>query len=132
MPQRRRPTSGPERTSGARPAPQAVALLYDPDEKIIGLQGADPQAEGAYPIRHTSAKAETTFLTSGLAFTKYWGIDTETSRRRKVYVEDGILCIDLNDPGTEIVGNRSRNTASADLSVHVGRADDGTVRIVEG
>lgn len=88
-------------------SPSAVELLYDPNEKIVGLRPTGANSEHAYPVRSTASKRESTFMVSGTAFTKYYGIDTATSVRRRAYVDGGILCLDLKDPGTQIVGNRS-------------------------
>lgn len=90
--------------------PKAVELLYDADEKMIGVRAVDPAVEHAYPIR--SAANETTFMVSGTAFVKYYGIDTSESRRRPVELIDGIVCIDLKNPGTVVTGARSKKNAS--------------------
>lgn len=92
--------------------PKAVELLYDSDEKVIGLRPAEESSEHAYPVRGTASHSDSTFMVSGTAFTKYYGIDTSVSVRRSASIQDGILCIDLKDPGTPIVGNRARELTS--------------------
>jgi hypothetical protein len=88
-------------------SPKAVELLYDPEERIVGIRGVDETVKHAYPLRTTQKTRDTTFMASGLAFTKYYGIATETTTRWDAYVEDDILCVDLKRGGTEIVGNRN-------------------------
>jgi hypothetical protein len=90
-------------------SPGAVELLYAEDEKIVGLRASTGNAEYAYPLRPTQAKSDTTFMASGQAFTNYYGIVTTTSRRWAAYMDGDILCIDLKQPGTEIIGNRRPN-----------------------
>src|ERR1700728_368181 len=88
--------------------PEAVELLYDPDEKIVGLRRTERDSEHAYPVRTTASQSESTFMVSATAFTKYYGIDTTTSVRRPARMDSEVLCVDLKDPGTAIVGNRVR------------------------
>jgi hypothetical protein len=87
-------------------APKAVELLFDPDERIVGVRGVDPSEPHAYAVRD-QAHRETTFVISGTAFTGYYGIPTEISRRWSAYMDDGVLCIDLKQPGTEVTSNRN-------------------------
>jgi hypothetical protein len=86
--------------------PQAVELLYDPDERIIGVRAVEPTVEHAYPLR-SPGNTERSFILSGTAFTKYYGIDTTRSVRRPAYLEGDVLCVDLKDPGTEVTSNRT-------------------------
>lgn len=87
--------------------PRAIELLYDPTEKIVGIRSAEETVEHAYMLRSSLAKRESSLLVSGRAFTQYYGINTDISRRWPAYVEDGILCIDLKQAGTEVIGNRT-------------------------
>ena len=89
-------------------SPDAVELLYDPDAKIIGVRGVSPEVEHAYPIRSQQRRRESTYMVSGTAFTKYYGIPTEVATRRQVTMDGNILCVDLNDPGTTVTGNRTK------------------------
>ena len=50
-------------------------------------------------------------MVSGTAFTKYWNIDTEVSRRYPALMQDGVLCIDLKAEGTEVTSNRRKKPA---------------------
>jgi hypothetical protein len=88
-------------------SPVAIELLYDPEERVIGVRGVEPTVEHAYPIRPLPSKHNSGFIVSGTAFTKYYGIPTKVSKRWPARMEDGVLCIDLTEPGTEVTSNRS-------------------------
>lgn len=96
--------------------PRAVELLYDADEQLIGLRPVDQSVEHAYLIRGEPGQA-TSFLLSGTAFVKHYGIDVSQSVRRPVKMIDGMLVIDLKDPGTVVTGNRQPK-ASAKAADH--------------
>lgn len=101
-------------------SPSAVELLFDPKERIVGLRATEENSEHAYPVRSTSSKRESTFMVSGTAFTKFYGIDTTESVRRRAVLENGVLCVDLNDAGTTIVGNRSKADTQRGLELSPG------------
>lgn len=86
--------------------PEAVELLYDRDERIIGVRSVDPGVEHAYPLRSPS-KRDMSFILSGTAFTKYYEIDTSVSTRYPAYMDGDVLCIDLKQEGTVVTSNRS-------------------------
>lgn len=92
-------------------SPEAIEFLYDADERIVGVRGVDPDVEHAYPIRPMGT-ARNTFMVSGRAFTQHYGIDTEVARRYPAQMVDGVLCVDLKLPGTEVTGNRSRSNGN--------------------
>ncbi len=85
--------------------PKFVELLYDAEKSVVGIRSVDDAVDHAYPIRKSGAR-DGSILVSGIAFANHYGIDTEVAVRRKAYLEDGVLCVDLKDPGTEIIGNR--------------------------
>ncbi len=87
-------------------SPKSIELLYDATERIVGFRGVDEASEHSYPVRSVSNRTEGPFVFSGTAFAKHYGIDTSQSRRRKAQLVDGVLCIDLKDPGTVVTGNR--------------------------
>lgn len=95
--------------------PEAIELLYDVKEKIVGVRGVPREAEHAYPLR-SAPRSDGPFVVSGTAFTKYYGIDTTVSRRWVGVMNDGVLCIDLNTEGTIVTSNRS--------GTHVRNEDD--------
>lgn len=87
--------------------PAAVELLYDVEKKIMGLRAVETTVEHAYPLRSQGGKDIGPYLVAGMAFTKYYGIDTTTARRYSAEMEDDVLCIDLSQPGTVVTSNRN-------------------------
>ncbi|MCT2586047.1 hypothetical protein [Actinophytocola gossypii] len=86
--------------------PKAVELLFDPEAKVIGFRAIETDVEHAYPIRSQGGKDIGPYLVAGTAFTKYYGIDTTMARRFPATMDDGVLCIDLSQPGTVVSSNR--------------------------
>lgn len=86
--------------------PAAVELLYDPDERIVGFRPADPSKGTAYAVRATEPSGS--YAVAGVAFVKHYDIDTTTARRWPSQVEDGVLCVRLDDPAVQIVGRQAR------------------------
>ena len=84
--------------------PRVVELLFDRERRIVALRSADPSPT-TYELRRPTRSGQT--LLSAAAFTKAYDIDTDVSRRFEPFVEDGMLCFDLNGPSVEIRGNRS-------------------------
>jgi hypothetical protein len=83
--------------------PEAVELLFDPDERRIGMRKIDPSVPHAYTVR---SLGHTTWLVSGTAFTNYYAIETPVARRWSATMQDDILTIDLKTEGVEVTGNR--------------------------
>ncbi|NJC15644.1 hypothetical protein F4558_005470 [Micromonospora profundi] len=90
--------------------PQAVELLYDPAENIVGFRAVPTDTEHAYPMRPQGQKEDGPYIVAGMAFTKYYGIDTTISRRWPATMQDDVLCIDLKQEGTVVTSNRGRST----------------------
>jgi hypothetical protein len=88
-------------------SPEAVELLYDKVNDVIGIRAVDPSVEHAYPMRPQANKDDGPFIVSGSAFTKYYGIKTEEARRFSAEMEDGILIIDLRSEGQVVTSNRN-------------------------
>lgn len=84
--------------------PEAVELLYDADEKIIGIRGVDREVGHAYPLRGTPN--DSSYVLSGRAFTAYYGIPTVESTRFEAAMIDDVLCVDLNQSGQVVTSNR--------------------------
>jgi hypothetical protein len=96
---------------GALGEPTAIELLFDREERIIGMRGVSRKTGHSYPVRNTESNPGQ-YLISGVAFTKYYEIKTDVSRRYPAHVnEDGILCVDLKGPVTEITGNRNGHSS---------------------
>jgi hypothetical protein len=93
--------------------PAAVELLWDREERLIGLRKTEPDAPYAYAVRPGSSKQTSAYELSGAAFTKYYGIDTEVTRRYICRLDGDILVADLKEPGLVLVGNRTRSQTSA-------------------
>lgn len=90
-------------------SPDAVELLYDTCERIIGLRPTDPRAPNAYVIRQPAGSEKGPFLITAMAFTKFYDIDTSTSLRRNAYLDDGVLCMFLSDAATPVTSNRAQS-----------------------
>lgn len=84
---------------------QVVELLFDPARGVMGLKPADPSPR-TYELRNPSKTGQT--LLSAVAFMDAYEIDTSVSRRYDPFVEEGMLCINLSGPSSEIHGNRSK------------------------
>lgn len=87
--------------------PKAVELLYDPVEKVVGVRGVDEAVEHAYPLRSQGGKDLGPYLVAGMAFTKYYDIDTTQARRWSASMIDDVLCVDLKEEGTVVSSNRN-------------------------
>ena len=88
--------------------PKAVELMYDAEEQMVGLRKVDTEVEHAYPVRGLGGKAESTFLISGMAFSKHYGLTVDTATRYPVKMIDDVLVIDLKVEGTDVTGPRGR------------------------
>jgi hypothetical protein len=82
--------------------PDSVELLFLPDEKIIGIRATTNGSDTSYPLRTASGKPDGAHYVSGIAFTKFWKIDTTERRRYSAYMEDGVLCVNLDTDQLEI------------------------------
>lgn len=94
-------------------APEAVELLFDPSERIVGFRGIDKSAGHAYLLRSTPG--DSSYILSGIAFINYYMIDISESKRYDAKFEDGVLFIDLKVDGQIVSINRkSRAEPSED------------------
>lgn len=88
-------------------SPKTIELLFDRDQRLMGMQKVDPPTAHSYTVRPLGKG--NTWLISGIAFMNYYGIKTDVARRWIGHVnDDGLLVIDLKEPGTEVAGNRGR------------------------
>lgn len=85
--------------------PKAVELLFDPAERIMGLRAVDVAGEDSYPLR-SAGKTDTTFLVSAVAFTKYYDLPRDSSRRYEAYMDGDVLCVNMSEPGEVVSSNR--------------------------
>lgn len=88
-------------------SPVAVELLYDSGELIVGLRPIDIHEPNAYVVRYPVGGGRGPFVITAMAFTKFYGIDTTQSLRRDAFLDDGVLCMSLSDPGTPVTSNRA-------------------------
>lgn len=89
--------------------PEAVELLFERSKHLMALKKAEPSTPHAYPVRPLG-KSGSTWLVSGQAFTKFYGIETDKAMRWDAKPEpDGLLVIDLKESGTEVTGNRKQS-----------------------
>jgi hypothetical protein len=77
--------------------PAAVELLYDREQQVFGIRGVVGEPAHAYPLRQV--KNRMTYLVACKAFFGYYDIPLPRSVRREVRAEDGVLIVDLKDPG---------------------------------
>lgn len=84
--------------------PEAVELLYDPEDRVIGFRPADPALPHAYALRKQGSS--NSWIIAGQAFTKRFGIPTDTALRYSAETEDGVLAVDLKTTGTDATGPR--------------------------
>lgn len=85
--------------------PQAVELLYDPKNNVLGLRPADITNPRAYPRRNDKHRPHM-HIFAGRSFTLFHGIDTSFARRYPAKLVDGILVVDLN-AGASTASSRS-------------------------
>jgi hypothetical protein len=88
-------------------SPSHVELLYDRDERLIGLRSSDEATPHAYLVRGVGQN-EATHVVSGKAFLTYYDIPQDVARRWAAEERDGVLVVDLKQPGTEVSGHNSR------------------------
>jgi hypothetical protein len=85
-------------------APAAVELLFNAEERIVGLRPVDPHASHCAVVRSPTRSAHPPYLISATAFTRYYEIDTTTAVRRVAYSRDDMLCIDLDSTAVPDAG----------------------------
>ena len=80
--------------------PEAVELLYDPDEKVIGMRPISTSEPYAFPVRRQQASRS--YLIAGQAFTSYFGLRTDTALRYSARMIDDVLTVDLKKEGAKV------------------------------
>ncbi len=93
-------------------SPEFVDLLYDEDERLIGIRRAEDPEDG-HRVRVADQKGASAVV-SGTAFTNYYGIPNEESLRWEPRIEDEMLIVDLNVPGRPIGSRRTRKEDGLD------------------
>lgn len=86
-----------------------VELLWDGERRLIGIRPAPIESPNAYPARPQSSSSNRgPILIAGNLFMRFIGLDTSEAHRWVPAVVDGVLCIDLKEPGQRVVSNRTR------------------------
>jgi hypothetical protein len=80
--------------------PEAVELLYDREEQVVGIRKVDRKIRHAYLVRHNHRG--TTHMVAGQAFTKHYGISTVEGRRWTAVLQGDVLCINLKEDGVQV------------------------------
>jgi hypothetical protein len=75
--------------------PEAVELLYDRNEQLMAMRGVSAELRHAYPLRRQ--RASSSLLVSGRAFTRCYGIPTETACRYPARMLGDVLAVDLKE-----------------------------------
>ena len=78
----------------------AVELLYDVENRIIGIRKAE-QSVNPYVLRKQPSSES--YLVAGRAFAEHYGIDTSVARRYRAKLHEGeVLGITLTDDFIEV------------------------------
>jgi hypothetical protein len=92
--------------------PETVELLYDEQQKIIGLHPVDPSIPHAYPVREMGTRGSNYYI-AGKAFCDFYGIETGVARRYMAHMYPGdVLGIDLREKPLKSNVSRSRKKGS--------------------
>ena len=83
----------------------AVEILFDPVERVIGFRAA-PLSAASYPIHQQGTSA--TYLIAGRALARVMGIDTSRARRYDAALIDDVLTVDLNQAGVPVSAGAPR------------------------
>ncbi len=88
-------------------SPEAVTLMFDSEERLVGFKPTTTSSPRAFPVR--PQQNGVTYVVTGQAFSKHYGIDTSVARRYGVETRDNILVLDLNSESTDATGPRARS-----------------------
>ncbi|WP_073392469.1 hypothetical protein [Jatrophihabitans endophyticus] len=78
--------------------PQAVELLFDRDDLVLGLRPCEPRLGHGVFVRPATRSPNGPYVVSAMAFLKYYGIDTTVARKFRAEVRWPVLCADLAGP----------------------------------
>jgi len=75
--------------------PEAIEMLYAPEEQVIGFKASSRGSPDSYAVRNNT---KTAFQVEGRSFLKYYEIPEEARGRRyrAELIDDGLLTVDLN------------------------------------
>lgn len=78
---------------GALGRPEAVELLYDRRNKVIGFKASTRRSPDSYAVRHHTKHS---YQVEGRSFMRYYDIPEQaTGRRYQAEMVDGVLAVDL-------------------------------------
>ena len=83
-------------------SPEAVELLYDREARVLGLRRVPGSTQHAAFVRPSTKSGRGPYVISAMAFMRYYDIDTEVARRWWATSRDGVLCVDLAGPFTDV------------------------------
>lgn len=81
-----------------------VELLFDRERRVMALRPADPSSR-TYKLRKAASGNQ--MLLSATAFMKVYDVDVTVTKRYQPFKEDGMLCLDLSSPTSEVQSNRA-------------------------
>lgn len=87
--------------------PEAVELLFDRQERIVGFRPVGGDVPHAYRPRKQGRTYN--YLVAGQAFTQHYGIETDTARRYPAAMLDGVLIVDLKADSVVATGPRAKD-----------------------
>lgn len=90
--------------------PEAVTLMFDREDQLIGIKPISPKEPQAFLIRPQGSRDRTSnYVVAGHAFTKHYSINTEVARRYSAEMQGDTLIIDLKQGGMVATGPRDKN-----------------------
>lgn len=78
--------------------PNAVELLYDRADHILGLRTIAADVDHAAFVRRSTRSPSGPWVISAMAFIRHFEIDTEVARRWVAQLRNGVLCAQLTTP----------------------------------
>jgi hypothetical protein len=88
-------------------APAAVELLFDPDEQLLGLRSQDRRLPHVSFVRKANRSPGGPWVVSAMAFVHHYGIDTSVARQRVAFLDEDVLCVRTDDPGSVVSRDRT-------------------------
>jgi hypothetical protein len=91
-------------------SPEAVELLYNKKNRVVGIREVSKKEPYAFPLRAQGRKGRepSNYLVAVQAFTKHYNIDTSIAMRYPAEMQEDILTISLNR-GTIATGPRAKS-----------------------
>lgn len=87
--------------------PDAVVLLYDRDEAVIGVRPADREDPNAYRVAQLGSGSHSRTIVAR-DFCAWIGADLADARRYPLTMDGDIGCVSLRGPSRIVTGNRNR------------------------